>query len=142
MRNSEPGAILIFVPGLAEIRDLLDMMKQSPQLRAAALTAAAASGGGGGRGGGGGGDHLRVLPLHSTLSSAEQSRVFLVPPTGVRKIVISTNIAETSVTIPDVVYVIGACRRALLIMYFPRTLLCVRSGPFTSPPSPPAAPLT
>ena len=99
VRHSEPGAILIFVPGLAEIRDLLDMMKLSPHLRTAAAAAASAAGNSSG------GDPLRVLPLHSTLSSAEQSRVFLVPPVGVRKIVVSTNIAETSVTIPDVVYV-------------------------------------
>lgn len=40
-----------------------------------------------------------VLPLHSTLSLAEQDKVFDYPPDGVRKCVISTNIAETSVTL-------------------------------------------
>ena len=40
-----------------------------------------------------------VYPLHSSLSTAEQTAVFRVPEQGIRKIVIATNIAETSITI-------------------------------------------
>jgi len=47
-----------------------------------------------------------LVPLHSTLSSEEQSLVFRPAPKGMRKIVLSTNIAETSVTIDDCVFVI------------------------------------
>ena len=47
-----------------------------------------------------------LIALHSVLSSADQARAFNIPPPGVRKIVIATNIAETGITIPDVVFVI------------------------------------
>jgi len=49
-----------------------------------------------------------ILVLHSALSAVEQSKVFIVSPRAVRKIVLSTNIAETGVTIPDVAFVIDS----------------------------------
>ena len=48
--------------------------------------------------------HCRLLPLHSSLTSEEQSLIF--SKTSKRKIVISTNLAETSITIDDCVFVI------------------------------------
>lgn len=85
-----PGAVLIFLPGLAEIKMLYE------QLQTNALFNNRHS------------KRCVVYPLHSSLSSEEQQSVFLRPPAGVTKIIISTNIAETSVTIDDVVYVIDS----------------------------------
>ncbi|KAF5375029.1 hypothetical protein D9758_000280 [Tetrapyrgos nigripes] len=48
--------------------------------------------------------------LHSTIPLAEQQVIFSPPPPGVRRIILATNIAETSVTIPDVVYVVDSAR--------------------------------
>lgn len=89
-----PGAILVFMPGLAEITKLYEACGDN-----AAVSAATA-----------GGKYL--IALHSTLSTAEQGIVFDHAPEGVRKIVIATNIAETSITIDDVVYVVdsGKCK--------------------------------
>lgn len=47
-----------------------------------------------------------IVPLHSSLSNEEQSLVFQKTKSGVRKIVLSTNMAETSITIDDCVFVI------------------------------------
>lgn len=55
-----------------------------------------------------------ALPLHSSLSKSEQKRVYETYPK--RKIVLSTNIAETSVTIDDIVFVIDSCRVKIKIM--------------------------
>ncbi|CAM9879111.1 unnamed protein product, partial [Laminaria digitata] len=55
-------------------------------------------------------EKTRVYPLHGSLSTSEQKTIFDVPPRGVRKIVVSTNIAETSITIEDCVFVVDSCR--------------------------------
>ncbi len=79
------NAILIFMPGLAEIRACFD-----------ALTSHKLFGTTG----------FRIYPLHSTISTEDQAAVFEVPPPHIRKIVIATNIAETGITIPDCTCVI------------------------------------
>ncbi|KAH8619609.1 R3H domain [Trypanosoma vivax] len=54
-------------------------------------------------------NQLLVLMLHSEMGTRDQQRVFYSAPQGFRKVVLSTNIAETSITIDDVVFVIDTC---------------------------------
>uniref|UniRef100_A0A665UX18 ATP-dependent RNA helicase DHX29 n=1 Tax=Echeneis naucrates TaxID=173247 RepID=A0A665UX18_ECHNA len=84
------GAILVFLPGLAHIQQLYDLLTSDKRFREK--------------------NRYCIVALHSTLSSKDQAAAFTVPPPGVRKIVLSTNIAETGVTIPDVVFVIDTGR--------------------------------
>lgn len=77
-------AILVFLPGIAEIRTVNDMLLGDRFFQTNWL----------------------VYPMHSTIASEEQEAAFLIPPTGHRKIVLATNIAETGITIPDVTCVI------------------------------------
>ncbi|KAI5414337.1 hypothetical protein KIW84_040007 [Lathyrus oleraceus] len=80
------GAILVFLPGVFEINHLHDKLAASYQF--------------------GGPSSDWLIPLHSSVASTEQKKVFLRPPGNIRKVVIATNIAETSITIDDVIYVI------------------------------------
>lgn len=84
-------AILVFLPGMGEIRRLNDLLSVHPAF------------GSNKRDGG-----WLVYPLHSTIASEDQEAAFLVPPRGMRKMVIATNIAETGITIPDVTCVIDS----------------------------------
>ncbi|KAI3397202.1 hypothetical protein diail_11081 [Diaporthe ilicicola] len=77
-------AMLVFLPGIAEIRAVNDMLLGDRFFQ----------------------QNWLVYPMHSTIASEEQEAAFLIPPQGYRKIVLATNIAETGITIPDVTCVI------------------------------------
>ena len=51
-----------------------------------------------------------MLPLHGGLQPKEQQRVFQSAPKGMTKVILSTNVAETSITIPDCTIVIDTCK--------------------------------
>jgi ATP-dependent helicase HrpA len=78
LRAEGPGDILVFLSGEREIRDTADALS--------------------------GRDDLEVLPLYARLSAAEQHRVF--QPHRGRRVVLATNVAETSLTVPGIKYVI------------------------------------
>ncbi|XP_059649653.1 DExH-box ATP-dependent RNA helicase DExH5, mitochondrial-like [Cornus florida] len=89
--DERPGAVLVFMTGWDDINSLKEKLQAHHIL----------------------GDTSRVLLLacHGSMASSEQRLIFDGPEDGVRKIVLATNIAETSITINDVVFVID-CGKA------------------------------
>jgi ATP-dependent helicase HrpA len=81
LRAEGPGDVLVFLSGEREIRDTADALAEQPGLSG-----------------------LEVLPLYARLSSAEQHRVF--QPHQRPRVVLATNVAETSLTVPGIRYVI------------------------------------
>ncbi|SEB58258.1 ATP-dependent helicase HrpA [Nocardioides exalbidus] len=77
-----PGDVLVFLPGEREIRDTADAFDA---LRS---------------------DRLEIVPLYSRLSAADQHRVFSSHSSIVRRVVLATNVAETSLTVPGIRYVV------------------------------------
>ncbi|XP_077219815.1 DExH-box ATP-dependent RNA helicase DExH3-like [Tasmannia lanceolata] len=90
-RKERAGAVLVFMTGWDDINSLKDQLQAHPLL----------------------GDRSRVLLLacHGSMPSSEQRLIFDKPENGVRKIVLATNMAETSITINDVVFVVD-CGKA------------------------------
>ncbi|ORX45022.1 P-loop containing nucleoside triphosphate hydrolase protein [Piromyces finnis] len=86
--SNERGDLLIFQSGINEITKLAEELKLYANYTKKWI----------------------ILQLHSTLSAEEQDKVFAVAPEGVRKCIISTNIAETSVTIDGIRFIIDSGR--------------------------------
>lgn len=89
-RDPASGALLIFLPGLGEITQLMTKLQEESTFSS----------------------RWWVLPLHANLPPEEQQTCFMttLPPGCTRKIICSTNVAETSITVPDVTCVIDTCR--------------------------------
>ncbi|XP_071561060.1 probable ATP-dependent RNA helicase DHX34 isoform X3 [Temnothorax nylanderi] len=79
----EKGDLLIFLSGISEITAVVDAAKEYSIKK----------------------NNWIVLPLHSTLSIVEQDKVFDYAPDGIRKCIVATNIAETSITIDGIRFV-------------------------------------
>ncbi len=82
-----PGDILVFLPGEREIRETADLLRRGLARRPYAAG-------------------VEILPLYARLSVPEQQRVFA--PSAGRRIVLATNVAETSLTVPGIRYVIDS----------------------------------
>lgn len=80
-----PGDILAFLPGEREIRDAAEALRKHTFARV-------------------GTSMPEILPLFSRLSAQEQERIFR--PSGLRRVVLATNVAETSLTVPGIHYVV------------------------------------
>ncbi|CAN7061252.1 hypothetical protein IGI04_016370 [Brassica rapa subsp. trilocularis] len=88
--SEDGGAILVFLPGWDDINKTRQRLLDSPIFSD--------------------GSKFNIICLHSMVPAGEQKKVFSRPPRGCRKIVLATNIAESAVTIDDVVYVIDSGR--------------------------------
>ena len=80
LEKEPPGDVLVFLSGEREIRDTSEALRSSFD------------------------EHTEVLPLYARLPTAEQQKVF-APHTG-RRVVLATNVAETSLTVPGIRYVV------------------------------------
>jgi len=87
LEKDRDGSILVFLPGVIEIRRLHREIERAGPVSG-----------------------MHVLHLHGGLSGSEQSLVFRRAPAGKRKVVLSTNVAETSITIDDCTVVIDSFR--------------------------------
>ncbi len=76
------GDVLVFLPGEREIRDVQEALRKHHPA------------------------HVEILPLFARLSAQEQERVF--KPSNARRVVLATNVAETSLTVPGIRYVVDA----------------------------------
>ncbi|EDW46250.1 3'-5' RNA helicase YTHDC2 [Drosophila sechellia] len=87
LRQGDAGAVIVYLPGYSDMTSLLARLESSiPQ------------------------DQITIILLHSQVDNNEHRKVFRVYP-GVRlKIILSTNIGQTSITIPDLLYVIDTGR--------------------------------
>ncbi|KAG8513345.1 putative ATP-dependent RNA helicase DHX35 [Galemys pyrenaicus] len=100
------GDILAFLTGQEEVETVVSMLIE--QARALGRTGMKR--------------HLRVLPMYAGLPSFEQMKVFERVSRSVRKVIVATNVAETSITISGIVFVID-CGFMKLRAYNPRTAI-------------------
>ncbi|XP_003705228.2 tudor domain containing 9 protein spindle E isoform X1 [Megachile rotundata] len=94
----ERHVILVFLPGIHEIEEMHNLLSLPKHEKA----------------------KWDIVILHSSVTNEEQQRIFQKPPHGYRRVILSTNIAESSVTVPDVKYVIDFCLTKQLVID-PRT---------------------
>lgn len=90
--NVSNCSVLIFLPGIYEIEDLDKYLKENYNTPSNHSRS-----------------KLEIHVLHSLINSQEQENIFQKAVPGYRKVILSTNIAESSITIPDVKYVIDFC---------------------------------
>lgn len=95
LRKSDSGHVLVFLPGWEEIQSVHKIITDRNLALGTKLSDSS---------------RYAVHIMHSTIPLAEQQQIFEPPPAGIRRIILSTNIAETSVTIPDVVYVVDTAK--------------------------------
>lgn len=102
--NEQPGDVLAFLTGMDEVTTVTRMLIEEAKqlLKKKDLM------------------RMHVVPMHGSLPAAEQMKAFERTPKNCRKIVVATNIAETSITINGIVYIVD-CGFVKLRTYHPKT---------------------
>ena len=101
-KEGGPGDVLAFVTGQDEVETVVSQLIEQARTLPRGF------------------QYLKVLPMYSGLPHSEQMQVFKTTPRNTRKVVVATNIAEASVTINGVVYVVD-CGFVKLRVYSPRS---------------------
>lgn len=93
--TQSPGDILVFLTGQEEIEACCELLQERCRRLGSKIA------------------ELLVLPIYANLPSDMQAKIFNPTPPGARKVVVATNIAETSLTIDGIIYVIdpGFCKQ-------------------------------
>ncbi|XP_015515166.1 probable ATP-dependent RNA helicase spindle-E [Neodiprion lecontei] len=92
-KDTNRSVVLVFLPGIFEIEEMFSLLTD-PEHESYCWD---------------------VVVMHSSITNEEQQRIFEMPPTGYRRIILSTNISESSITVPDVKYVIDFCLTKVLV---------------------------
>jgi len=96
------GDILVFLTGQEEIEAADEMLRQKTKSLGTLIK------------------ELIILPIYANLPSEKQAEIFAPTPPGARKVILATNIAETSLTINGIIYVVD-CGFAKQTSYNPKT---------------------
>ncbi len=91
-RSDQEGDVLVFMPGMREIQQVINGVRAGIQTDAA-----------------------DVLPLHGSLSPQDRDFALSIHEGGRRRVIVSTNIAETSVTVPGIKIVVDSCRERSVV---------------------------
>lgn len=81
-KQTNRSVILVFLPGIFEIEEMYNILATVDNQQYC----------------------WDIVVMHSSITNEEQQRIFEMPPSGYRRIILSTNIAESSITVPDVKY--------------------------------------
>ncbi|XP_044744588.1 probable ATP-dependent RNA helicase spindle-E [Coccinella septempunctata] len=100
--EKEFGSVLVFLPGIREIEDIEKLLKDKQNNCNLDKNSHNVK--------------WDIIPLHSSLPNDDQARVFDPVRPPLRKIILSTNIAESSITVPDVTYVVDFCLTKTMVV--------------------------
>ncbi|KAF7278535.1 hypothetical protein GWI33_008239 [Rhynchophorus ferrugineus] len=106
-QQEHKGSVLVFLPGINEIEEAHKLLISKMRHKEGLV-------------------RWEIIPLHSSLPNDEQSKVFKAASKGNRKIILSTNIAESSITVADTSYVIDFCQSKVMTLISSTNYTCLK----------------